>query len=253
MIKAKKKFGQNFLIDNQIIKSILDEIKFSETNKYLEIGPGMGALTSELQKKTKNLDVVEIDPDMINVLRKKLNSNTQLFEGDVLSFDDNFFKGYNVVLGNLPYYISTEIIFRFIPINNVDNLYFMLQKEVADRLVAKMGTKENSILTNLVGFNFRAEKCFDIKPESFEPAPKVTSSFIKLTRHKDYINKITYVDFKKIIKESFKFKRKNLKNNLKDILNLNDFNNLEILPTNRAEDLSIEDFIKITKYMISNA
>ena len=253
MIKAKKKFGQNFLIDNQIIKSILDEIKFSETNKYLEIGPGMGALTSELQKKTKNLDVVEIDPDMINVLRKKLNSNTQLFEGDVLSFDDNFFKGYNVVLGNLPYYISTEIIFRFIPINNVDNLYFMLQKEVADRLVAKMGTKENSILTNLVGFNFRAEKCFDIKPESFDPAPKVTSSFIKLTRHKDYENEITYVDFKKIIKESFKFKRKNLKNNLKNILNLDDFENLEILPTNRAEDLSIEDFIKITKYVISNA
>jgi len=253
MIKAKKKFGQNFLIDNQIIKSILDEIKFSKTNKYLEIGPGMGALTSELQKKTKNLDLVEIDPDMINILRTKLNSNTQLFEGDILGFSDEFFEKYNVVLGNLPYYISTEIIFRFVPINNVDTLYFMLQKEVADRLVAKMSTKENSILTNLVGFNFRTEKCFDIKPESFDPAPKVTSSFIKLTRHKDYENEITYVDFKRIIKESFKFKRKNLKNNLKNILNLNDFENLEILPTKRAEDLSIEDFIKITKYASSNA
>lgn len=253
MIKAKKKFGQNFLIDNQIIKLIVDEIKFTETNKYLEIGPGMGALTSELQKKTKNLDLIEIDPDMIKILRGKINVTSHLFEGDVLSFDDKFFEEYNVVLGNLPYYISTEIIFRFIPINNVDNLYFMLQKEVADRLVAKMGTKENSILTNLVGFNFRAEKCFDIKPESFDPVPKVTSSFIKLTRHKDYENEITYVDFKKIIKESFKFKRKNLKNNLKNILNLNDFENLEILPTKRAEDLSIEDFIKITKYASSNA
>jgi 16S rRNA (adenine1518-N6/adenine1519-N6)-dimethyltransferase len=76
-----------------------------------------------------------------------------------------------VVLGNLPYYIATEIIFRFIPITNVDTLYFMVQKEVADRLVAKTGSKENSILTNLVGFNFRTEKCFDIKPESFDPAP----------------------------------------------------------------------------------
>jgi len=253
MIKAKKKFGQNFLIDNQIIKLIVDEIKFSETNKYLEIGPGMGALTSELQKKTKNLDLIEIDPDMIKILRAKINATTQLFKGDVLSFDDNFFKNYNVVLGNLPYYISTEIIFRFIPINNVDTLYFMVQKEVADRLVAKTSSKENSILTNLVGFNFRTEKCFDIKPESFDPAPKITSSFIKLTRHKDYINEITYVDFKRIIKEAFKFKRKNLKNNLNDILNLNDFESLEILPTNRAEDLSIEDFIKITKYLISNA
>jgi len=253
MIKAKKKFGQNFLIDNQIIKLIVDEIKFSETNKYLEIGPGMGALTSELQKKTKNLDLIEIDPDMIKILRAKINATTQLFKGDVLSFDDNFFKNYNVVLGNLPYYISTEIIFRFIPINNVDTLYFMVQKEVADRLVAKTSSKENSILTNLVGFNFRTEKCFDIKPESFDPAPKITSSFIKLTRHKDYINEITYVDFKRIIKEAFKFKRKNLKNNLNDILNLNDFESLEILPTNRAEDLSIEDFIKITKYVISNA
>ena len=253
MIKAKKKFGQNFLIDNQTIKSILDEIKFSDTNKYLEIGPGMGALTIELQKKTKNLDLIEIDPDMIKILKAKINSNTGLFEGDVLGFDDNFFERYNVVLGNLPYYISTEIIFRFVSINNVDTLYFMVQKEVADRLVAKMGTKENSILTNLVGFNFRTEKCFDIKPESFDPAPKVTSSFIKLTRHEDYVNEITYIDFRRIIKESFKFKRKNLKNNLKDILNLNDFENLEILPTNRAEDLSIEDFIKITKYLISNA
>jgi 16S rRNA (adenine1518-N6/adenine1519-N6)-dimethyltransferase len=253
MIKAKKKFGQNFLIDNHIIKLIVDEIKFTETNKYLEIGPGMGALTSELQKKTKNLDLIEIDPDMIKILRGKINGNTQIFEGDVLGFDDNFFEGYNVVLGNLPYYIATEIIFRFIPISNVDTLYFMVQKEVADRLVGKMGTKENSILTNLIGFNFRTEKCFDIKPESFDPAPKVTSSFIKLTRHRDYVNEITYVDFKRIVKESFKFKRKNLKNNLKNILNLNDFENLEILPTNRAEDLSIEDFIKITKYMISNA
>ena len=253
MIKAKKKFGQNFLIDNRVIKSIIDEIKFSETGKYLEIGPGMGALTIELQKKTKNLDLIEIDPDMIKILRGKINGNTQIFEGDVLGFDDNFFEGYNVVLGNLPYYIATEIIFRFIPISNVDTLYFMVQKEVADRLVGKMGTKENSILTNLIGFNFRTEKCFDIKPESFDPAPKVTSSFIKLTRHRDYVNEITYVDFKRIVKESFKFKRKNLKNNLKNILNLNDFENLEILPTNRAEDLSIEDFIKITKYMISNA
>jgi 16S rRNA (adenine1518-N6/adenine1519-N6)-dimethyltransferase len=250
MIKAKKKFGQNFLIDNQIIKLIVDEIKISETNKYLEIGPGMGALTSELQKNTKNLDLIEIDPDMIKILRAKISANTQLFEGDVLSFGDNFFERYNVVLGNLPYYIATEIIFRFIPINNVDTLYFMVQKEVADRLVAKTGSKDNSILTNLIGFNFRAEKCFDIQPESFDPAPKITSSFIKLTRHKDYINEITYVDFKRIIKESFKFKRKNLKNNLKDILNLNDFKNLKILPTNRAEDLSIEDFIKITKYVI---
>ena len=253
MIKAKKKFGQNFLVNNQIIKLIIDEIKFSETNKYLEIGPGLGALTSELQKKTKNLDLIEIDPDMIKILRAKIGSTTQIFEGDVLSFGDKFFEGYNVVLGNLPYYIATEIIFRFIPINNVDILYFMVQKEVADRLVAKMGTKENSILTNLIGFNFRAEKCFDIKPESFDPPPKVTSSFIKLTRHKDYEDEITYVDFKRIIKESFKFKRKNLKNNLKNILNLNDFENLEILPTKRAEDLSIEDFIKITKYVISNA
>lgn len=253
MIKAKKKFGQNFLTDNQIIKLIIDEIKFSGTYKYLEIGPGMGALTIELQKKTKNLDLIEIDPDMIKILREKIKSNTQIFEGDVLGFGDEFFEKYNVVLGNLPYYISTEIIFRFISINNVDTLYFMVQKEVADRLVAKKSSKDNSILTNLIGFNFRTEKCFDIKSESFDPAPKVTSSFIKLTRHKDYINEISYDDFKRIIKESFKFKRKNLKNNLKDILNLNDFENLEIPPTNRAEDLSIEDFIKIAKYITWNA
>lgn len=252
MIKAKKKFGQNFLIDNQIIRLIVDEIKFSETNKYLEIGPGMGALTSELQKKTKKLSLIEIDSDMIEILKRKINVTTQLFEGDVLGFSDEFFNGFNVVLGNLPYYISTEIIFRFMPIANIENLYFMLQKEVADRLVAKQGSKDNSILTNLIGFNFTAERLFDIKPECFEPVPKVTSSFIKLTRHKDYIDQVPYIHYKKVIKESFKFKRKNLKNNLKDILNPGDFEKIKITPTYRAEDLSIKDFIKITKFVISN-
>ena len=252
MIKAKKRFGQNFLIDNQIIRLIVDEIKFSKTNKYLEIGPGMGALTSELQKKTKKLSLIEIDSDMIEILKRKINVTTQLFEGDVLGFSDEFFNRFNVVLGNLPYYISTEIIFRFMPIANIENLYFMLQKEVADRLVAKQGSKDNSILTNLIGFNFTVERLFDIKPECFEPAPKVTSSFIKFTRHKDYIHQVPYIHYKKVIKESFKFKRKNLKNNLKDILNPGDFEKIKIPPTYRAEDLSIKDFIKITKFVISN-
>ena len=124
----------------------------------------------------------------------------------------------------------------------------MLQREVADRLIAQIGTKDNSILTNLVNFYFDAEKLIDVNPNAFEPAPKVNSSFIKLTRHHKY-NEFNYEQYKNIVKASFKFKRKNLKNNLKNILSEKDFDSLQLDPTSRAEDLSVVDFLNIVNYV----
>jgi 16S rRNA (adenine1518-N6/adenine1519-N6)-dimethyltransferase len=248
MVIAKKKYGQNFLVDHNVINQIISEIKFDASKTFLEIGPGKGALTKELIKKINPLTIIEIDVDMINILKQINTKNLEIIQIDVLKLDEQFFNKFNIVIGNLPYYISSEIIFKLLPISQIINMYFMLQREVADRLIAKAGTKDNSILTNLVNFYFDTEKLIDVNPNAFEPAPKVKSSFIKLTRHNKY-NEFVYEQYKKIVKASFKFKRKNLKNNLKNILSEKDFDSLQLDQTSRAEDLSVEDFLKIVNYV----
>ena len=248
MVIAKKKFGQNFLVDHNVINQIISEIKFDASKTFLEIAPGKGALTRELIKKINPLTIIEIDVDMINILKQINSTNLEIIQIDVLKLDEQFFNKFNIVIGNLPYYISSEIIFKLLPIKQITNMYFMFQREVADRLIAQIGTKDNSILTNLVNFYFDTEKLIDVNPNAFEPAPKVKSSFIKLTRHNKY-NEFVYEQYKKIVKASFKFKRKNLKNNLKNILSEKDFDSLQLDPTSRAEDLSVEDFLKIVNYV----
>ena len=248
MVIAKKKFGQNFLVDHNVINQIINEIKFDASKTFLEIGPGKGALTRELIKKINPLTIIEIDVDMINILKQINFTNLEIIQIDVLKLDEQFFNKFNIVIGNLPYYISSEIIFKLLPIKQITNMYFMFQREVADRLIAQIGTKDNSILTNLVNFYFDTEKLIDVNPNAFEPAPKVKSSFIKLTRHNKY-NEFVYEQYKKIVKASFKFKRKNLKNNLKNILSEKDFDSLQLDSTSRAEDLSVEDFLKIVNYV----
>ena len=248
MVIAKKKFGQNFLVDHNVINQIISEIKFDASKTFLEIGPGKGALTRELIKKINPLTIIEIDVDMINILKQINSTNLEIIQIDVLKLDEQFFNKFNIVIGNLPYYISSEIIFKLLPIKQITNMYFMFQREVADRLIAQIGTKDNSILTNLVNFYFDTEKLIDVNPNAFEPAPKVKSSFIKLTRHNKY-NEFVYEQYKKIVKASFKFKRKNLKNNLKNILSEKDFDSLQLDSTSRAEDLSVEDFLKIVNYV----
>ena len=248
MVIAKKKYGQNFLVDHNVINQIISEIKFDASKTFLEIGPGKGALTRELIKKINPLTIIEIDVDMINILKQINSTNLEIIQIDVLKLDEQFFNKFNIVIGNLPYYISSEIIFKLLPIKQITNMYFMFQREVADRLIAQIGTKDNSILTNLVNFYFDTEKLIDVNPNAFEPAPKVKSSFIKLTRHNKY-NEFVYEQYKKIVKASFKFKRKNLKNNLKNILSEKDFDSLQLDQTSRAEDLSVEDFLKIVNYV----
>lgn len=243
---AKKKFGQNFLIDLNVIKRIQHEIKIDNNKMYLEIGPGKGALTEFLTDQLKTLMVVEIDKDMINALVEKKIENLKIKESDVLKLDNYFFSEFNIVIGNLPYYIATEIIFKFLPFQNIDLMYFMLQKEVADRLVAKTNTKNNSVITNLINFFFESEKLIDVEPESFDPKPKVKSTFIKMTRHDKFLKKVNYINYKTVVKEAFRFKRKNLKNNLMNIISDKKLKLINIDPQLRAENLSVKDFINIS-------
>jgi 16S rRNA (adenine1518-N6/adenine1519-N6)-dimethyltransferase len=252
MVFAKKKYGQNFLIDQNIISQIINEIKISNNNHYLEIGPGRGALTVHLNKKIKNLTLIEVDEDMIPILEKINPQNFNLVHNDILKLDEKFFSNFQTIIGNLPYYISTEIIFKLLAISNIQTMYFMLQKEVADRITASKGSKNNCILTNLISFHFDSEILIKVPPQSFDPVPKINSSFIKLTRHERFNRNYSYDSFKTAVKESFKFKRKNLKNNLKTIVDNEKLSSIDINPLDRAENLSIKDFIKIGEMIVKD-
>ena len=254
-MKAKKKFGQNFLVDRYFISKIVKEINPKEGNNILEIGPGKGAITEPVLKKINHISVVEIDPDMVKILKHKISTNNiSIFAENILSINDEFFKKFNKIIGNLPYYIATEIILKLTKIySSSSELYFMVQKEVAERITAKPTNKSFGRLSVILQYYFDTELLFEIPPVAFSPQPKITSAFIRLIRKKRVSPKVIDKDsFEKIVKIAFSQKRKTIKNNFKNILFDKDFLNLEISPKIRAETLTIDQFIKLENYVTQN-
>ncbi len=254
-MKAKKKFGQNFLVDRYFISKIINEINPKEESNILEIGPGKGAITEPILKKINHISVVEIDPDMIKILKHKISTkNISILAEDVLGINDEFFKKFNKIIGNLPYYIATEIILKLTKIySSSSELYFMVQKEVAERITAKPSNKSFGRLSVILQYYFDAELLFELPPVAFSPQPKITSAFIRLTRKKRVSPKVIDEDsFEQIIKIAFSQKRKTIKNNFKNILLDKDFLSLEISPQIRAETLTIDQFIKLENYVTQN-
>jgi len=252
MIKAKKKYGQNFLIDKGIISQIVEAINPVNSDLILEIGPGLGALTFPILQKIDRIDVIEIDADMIKELKKKIPpSNITIFASNILEIENEIIKKYDKVIGNLPYYISSEILLKMTcSLDHQKDLHFMLQKEVAERISSKTHSKSYGRLSVMLQYFFDIELLFDIPPESFIPSPKVTSSLVRLIPKKNYPYKaINIANFEKIIKTAFSQKRKTIKNNLKNIINDDDFYSLKINPQDRAEMLTLDDFIRIENYI----
>ena len=254
-MRAKKKFGQNFLVDRYFISKIIKEINPKEGNNILEIGPGKGAITEPVLKKINHISVVEIDPDMIKILRHKIRTkNISILAEDVLGINDEFFKKFNKIIGNLPYYIATEIILKLTKIYSCSSeLYFMVQKEVAERITAKPSNKSFGRLSVILQYYFDTELLFELPPVAFFPQPKITSAFIRLIRKKRVSPKVIDKNsFEKIVKLAFSQKRKTIKNNFKNILFDKDFFNLEISPKIRSEALTIDQFIKLENYVTQN-
>ena len=254
-MKAKKKFGQNFLVDRYFISKIINEINPKEGNNILEIGPGKGAITEPILKKINHISVVEIDPDMVKILNNKFSpQNISILAEDVLSINEEFFRSFNKIIGNLPYYIATEIILKLTKIfSSSSELYFMVQKEVAERITAKPSNKSFGRLSVILQYYFDTELLFEIPPAAFSPQPKITSAFIRLIRKRRLSHKVIDKDrFEQIVKIAFSQKRKTIKNNFKNILSEKDFLNLEISPKIRAETLTIEQFIKLENYVTQN-
>ena len=178
----KKKLGQHFLVDQNIINKLIKNISPNEKDSIIEIGPGDGALTKSILPYVKNICLIEKDEGLINDLDFILKSykSSKVINQDVLEFDFNIFERPFRVIGNLPYNISTEIIFKMCKVDNVIDIHFMLQKEVVDRIVSKPNTKVYGRLSVMAQAYFNTKKLFDISENVFVPKPKVKSSFLRL-------------------------------------------------------------------------
>lgn len=218
----KKSLGQNFLKDNNIVKKIVDSVDYKENNLIIEIGPGSGALTKELLKKADYAILYEIDSRLKSVLDRELamyNNYELIMEDflkasvnqDIAKYDyDNLY-----IVANLPYYVTTPIISKIIEDNiEANEITLMVQKEVADRISAKAGSKDYGQLTVMLNYYFDIEKKFDVSKNSFVPVPKVDSAVIKMTRKGALLKLKDKKHFDKLVKDSFRFKRKTIKNNL---------------------------------------
>ena len=253
----RKRFSQNFLQDQSVIENIIDIIYPQKNDHIIEIGPGKGALTIPIFNNVEKLNVIEIDKDLVKFLRRNIDDkNLVIHEYDALKFDYSKFKHSNLkLIGNLPYNISTPLLFHLLSYKNkIKNMFFMLQKEVVERICAKSGTKEYGRLSVMLQYYCDVESMLIIKPEAFYPNPKVDSSIIKITpRKKPKYQLLDENSFEKIVKAAFSQRRKTLFNGLKKYLNESEIKKIGIPKNERAEKLEVEDFVKLSNlYYQSN-
>ena len=252
--KARKRFGQNFLQDQNIIYSILGNIQVLAREHWVEIGPGLGAITEPLLENDIDLDVIELDRNLVRYLEDKFGSNNRfkLHSADALSFDfSSLVKDEKKIriIGNLPYNISTPLLFHLLKnAYCIEDMHFMLQKEVVDRICAEPGSKKYGRLTVMLQYYCAPEFVFDVPPESFDPIPKVMSSIVKLTPLISPPVEIDSIEqLNKVVVTAFSQRRKTIRNSLKKILDEAQISELGIDPTLRAESLSLAEFARLSK------
>lgn len=256
--RARKRFGQNFLHDQNIIERIIRSLNPKTTQNIVEIGPGQGALTYPLLKTLGQLNAVEIDRDLIQLLKahSPQHGNLIIHEGDALKFDfkqlvqlkDNQAENKLRLIGNLPYNISTPIIFHLLEyIDIIDDMHFMLQKEVVQRMAAEPNSKTYGRLTVMLQWYCDVDYLFDIPPGAFNPPPKVTSSLVRLRPKAQPLAHLNSpVQFSRLVNRVFQQRRKTLRNTLKDYISADEIQALGIAPTARGETLSLIDFAHLS-------
>lgn len=254
--KKRKKYGQHFLKDEQVAEKIVSFADIRRNETVLEIGPGKGILTSILLKHARKVIAVEIDDGLVRYLEKRFSKAQYLsvIHEDFLKYDLSIFSERIKVIGNLPYSIGTRIIMHLINYRErFSKMIFMLQKEVAERLVASPGTKDYGSLSIFIQLYFNIEILMNIPPKSFSPPPKVFSALVKLKPKKQLFEHFDNPElFHQIVKLAFSHRRKKLRNNLKELpLVDHDFKKVS-LETGinfdlRGEMLSIKEYIKLTR------
>lgn len=258
--RARKRFGQNFLVDHGIINNIVRSISPRAQDNLVEIGPGQGALTGPLLQANPSLNVVELDRDLVPVLLAQFAKypHFKLHQGDALKFDFAALAAHHGaplrVVGNLPYNISTQLIFRLCEFKGqILDMHFMLQKEVVNRLVAGPGDSNYGRLSIMAQYHCAVESLFDVPPESFSPAPKVNSAIARLTPHLNlpFVAKNPQ-NFNQLVKTAFQQRRKTLRNGLKNLVTKEQAEAIGLDLSLRAENLSVENYVHFSNLLWGN-
>ena len=256
--KYKHSLGQNFLKDKSVLIKIIDSVEVKENDLIIEIGPGHGALTKYLKLFHANLICFEIDTRVKSYLEKYEDNKTKIVYKDFMQVNlseelENYEYENVYVIANIPYYITTPIITKFVESGiKIKEMVFMVQNEVADRLTAKVGTREYGAISVLLGYYYDINKLFVVSRKCFEPVPNVDSAVIKFSSKNDMFMLKDYGKFEKLVQDAFFMKRKNLKNNLKKydlekVTKVLEQYNLDL--TNRAEQVPVECFVEISNIL----
>jgi 16S rRNA (adenine1518-N6/adenine1519-N6)-dimethyltransferase len=265
---ARKRFGQHFLVDPQVIADIVSAIGPQRADTLVEIGPGLAAITEPLYARLDRLHVVEIDRDIIGRLKKRFDpARLEIHQGDALAFDFGALadpalsaagKPSLRIVGNLPYNISTPILFHLAAFaEQTIDMHFMLQKEVVDRMVAEPAGGDYGRLSVMLQFRFHMENLLDVPPEAFDPPPRVDSAVVRMIPKA--VAELPAVDptvFSQVVAAAFSQRRKMLRNTLKDLFPgevSEALARLDISPTARAEELSGEAFVRLAQAVAGRA
>lgn len=257
---ARKRFGQNFLHDDQIIQSIVAAINPQANDFLIEIGPGLGALTEPVAEQIEHLTVIELDRDLAERLRHHpfLHQKLTVIEQDVMRFDFQQLARQAEkplrIFGNLPYNISTPLMFHLFQYHDViQDMHFMLQKEVVNRLCAGPNSKAYGRLTIMAQYFCQVIPVLEVPPSAFKPAPKVDSAVVRLVPHKvlPYPVKDLYW-LNRVCTQAFNQRRKTLRNSLMDLFTAEQLVELEIKLTDRAENLTIADYARLANWLANN-
>lgn len=251
--RARKRFGQNFLQDPGMIRKIVRSIGPAASDHLVEIGPGMGAITELLVEAEARLDVIELDRDLIPGLRVKFfnAANFQVHEADALKFDFASLQQDSErlrVVGNLPYNISTPLIFHLLEFEGlIQDMHFMLQKEVVERLAAQPDSGQWGRLSVMAQYFCEVEQLFLVPPDCFHPQPKVDSAIVRMTPRLQKSAKVEDIQaFASLVRQAFAQRRKTLRNNLKGLLTAEHLESLGIDPQRRPETLSVAEFVSLS-------
>ncbi len=255
--QPRKRFGQNFLHDAGVIDRIISSIAPRPGQHLVEIGPGQGALTEGLLASGARLDVVELDRDLVPQLQSRFGHQAQfrLHQGDALKLDFSTLADDSKlrVVGNLPYNISTPLIFHLLSFAGlIEDMHFMLQREVVQRLAAEPGNKSWGKLGVMAQYHCAVDALFDVAPGAFHPPPKVVSAIVRLRPRGAAVDVDREQRLRRVVSAAFAQRRKTLRNTLRDLVDVQQLEQLGISPTARAETLTLEQFLAIADALAAN-
>jgi 16S rRNA (adenine1518-N6/adenine1519-N6)-dimethyltransferase len=254
--RARKRFGQHFLADPGVVDAILRSVHATKDDIVVEIGPGRGAITAALAASAGHLHAVELDRDLARRLRRQYENveSVTIHEADALAFDFSSLGDKLRIVGNLPYNISTPLLFHLLKSRDrITDMHFMLQKEVVDRMAAAPGSKAYGRLGIMLGCHLNIESLFDVDRSAFDPPPEVTSAVVRLDPlPPGTFNIADEALLSKIVTSAFMKRRKTIRNSLRDVVEIADLEAVGIDPGLRPEQISIPKYVELSNHLTSS-